>query len=246
MATRVTKSRILSLFCIICVLLVSKAGLADTVRFITIDVAPWAWADSATGEKHGVFPDVMREIERRTGHSIDMSLQPFVRINRELESGARDCTIVVWIDSNESFLVPGELVSQHPMGILARAGVPLKNYDDLKSMTISVLRGAPTDARFDADTTLRKDFDNDYDQILRKIEHNRVDAIAGAMPTIRYLATQRGIKLGDEIQLGQFPLVLQCAKSSPKLPLMPELNKAIRDMRDDGTLDKILKDNYFS
>lgn len=219
---------------------------ADTVRFITIDVAPWAWSDSTTGEKRGVFPDLVRELERRTGHKIDMSLQPFVRINRELEAGARDCSIVVWVEDNARFLVAGELVSQHPMGVLARAGVKLTTYEDLRSMTISVLRGAPTDARFDSDHTLRKDFDNDYDQILRKISHNRVDAIAGAMPTIRYLAAQQGIKLGDSIQLGEFPLVLQCAKSSSKLPLMEDFNKAIRELKNDGTLETILKNNFFT
>ena len=226
--------------------LASTTSQADSLRFITIDVAPWAWSNSQSGEKQGVFPDVIREIERRTGHQIDMSLQPFVRINRELEAGERDCTIIVWIESNSSFLEQGELVSHHPMGVLARAGVPLKTYDDLKSLTISVLRGAPTDARFDADTTLRKDFDNDYQQILRKITHNRVDAIAGAMPTIRYLASEAGVALGDELQLGTFPLVLQCAKNSPKIGLMPEINKAIREMKEDGTLETIMQNNFFS
>lgn len=220
---------------------------AKDLKFITIDVAPWAWSDPGTGRLMGVFPDVVRELERRTGNRIAMSLQPFARINRELESAAQDCTIIVWIDSNERFVKKGELVSDHPMGVIARRGVTLKAYDDLKPLTIAVLRGAPTDQRFDNDDSLKKDYDTtDYSQGLAKIAHNRVDAIAGAMPTIQFLANQEGIPLGDQLQLGTIPLLLQCALKSPNLDAMPALNQAIRDMQQDGTMARILKENYFS
>jgi polar amino acid transport system substrate-binding protein len=220
---------------------------ARDLKFITIDVAPWAWADGPTGRLMGVFPDVVRELERRTGNRIAMSLQPFARINRELEAAAQDCTIIVWIDSNERIVRKGELVSDHPMGVIARPGVTLKTYDDLKPLTIAVLRGAPTDPRFDNDTSLKKDYDTtDYGQGLAKIAHNRVDAVAGAMPTIQFLARQAGIPLGDQLQLGNIPLLLQCALKSPNLDQMPALNQAIRDMQQDGTMARILKENYFS
>lgn len=220
---------------------------AKDLKFITIDVAPWAWSDASSGRLMGVFPDVVRELERRTGNRIAMSLQPFARINRELEAAAQDCTIIVWIDSNERFVRKGELVSDHPMGVIARRGVTLKTYDDLKPLTIAVLRGAPTDQRFDNDDSLKKDYDTtDYGQGLAKIAHNRVDAIAGAMPTIQFLAQQEGIPLGDQLLLGTIPLLLQCALKSPNLDTMPALNQAIRDMQQDGTMARILKENYFS
>lgn len=72
---------------------------AGELRFITIDVAPWASLDPTTQKPVGVFPAVVAEFQRRTGHSIAITLHPFARIDRELETGAQDCTIIVWNDT---------------------------------------------------------------------------------------------------------------------------------------------------
>ncbi len=225
----------------------AQATGAD-LKFITLDVAPWASVDAASGRAVGVFPDVVREIARRTGHTIAMSLQPFARIDRELEAGTQDCTIIVWTEGRDRIVEKGELVSHHPMGVIARKGVRLKSYDDLKDLTISVLRGLAIEPRFDADAGLKKDFDVDYPQGLLKMAHRRLDAIAGAVPTILFVANQQGMgdMIGDVLSLGTIPLVLQCSKVSPNLKLMPQMDKAIRDMKDDGTLKRILEENYFT
>jgi polar amino acid transport system substrate-binding protein len=225
----------------------TQHSYAAELKFITIDVAPWASVDAKTGASVGVFPEVVREIERRTGHTIEMQFTPFARVDRELQSGRQDCTILVSGDKRAGFVEEGALVSYHPIGVIARKGVTLKTYADLKPLTISVLRGAAMTPEFEADDSLRKEFDTDYLIGLRKIEHGRLDAIAGAVPTIRYLASQEGnlAHLGDEIILANVPLVLQCSRKSTHLPLMPALNNAIEDMKLDGVLDKIKAKFYF-
>jgi polar amino acid transport system substrate-binding protein len=226
----------------------TTSAAAKDLKFITLEVAPWASFDPATKQPVGVFPDVVKELERRTGHKIAMALHPFARIDHELESGGQDCTIIVWNEQRTRFVVKGELVSTHIVGVVARKGVTLKTYDDLKPLTISVLRGLALDPKFDNDSTLKKYFDTDYMMGIRKIAHNRLDAIAGAIPTIAFLAKQEGMAgyLGDRLVLGEIPLVLQCSKKSPSLDIMPELDKAIRDMLEDGTMERIKAANYFS
>lgn len=226
----------------------SSAAMARDLKFITIDVAPWASADPKTGKPWGVFPAVVDEIARRTGAKITYTLHPFSRIDRELETGGQDCTIIVWTDDRARIVEKGELVSNHPMGVIARKGVAINSYDDLRDHTISVLRGLSIDSRFDADQNIRRDYDDDYAMGLRKIAHGRVDGVAGAIPTISFLAKQLKLEdnLGNALQLSTIPLVLQCAKKSPNIDFMPNLNQAIRDMRDDGTLKRILDDNFFS
>lgn len=221
---------------------------ARSLKFITIDVAPWASLDPKTGKPWGVFPAVVEEIARRTGVEITYTLHPFSRIDRELETGGQDCTIIVWNDDRARIVQRGELISDHPMGVIARKGVSLKKYDDLKGLTVSVLRGLSVDPRFDADRTVRRDYDDDYAMGLRKIAHGRIDAIAGAIPTIQFVAKQEGLDahLGDSLTIVTIPLVLQCARKSPNIDFMPKLNQAIRDMRDDGTLKRILDENFFS
>lgn len=221
---------------------------ARSLKFITIDVAPWASIDKATGKPVGVFPAVVDEIARRTRSTITYTLHPFSRIDRELEGGEQDCTIIVWTEERSRIVQKGELVSNHPMGVIARKGVPLKKYEDLNGLTVSVLRGLSVDGRFDADKAVKRDYDNDYAMGLRKVAHAHIDAIAGAIPTIQFLARRDGFDryLGDVLPMSTIPLVLQCSKRSRNLDFMPQLDQAIRDMRDDGTLQRILDENFFS
>lgn len=229
-------------------LCVSFPVAARDLKFITLDVAPWASIDKKTGKPWGVFPAVVEEIARRTDSKISYTLHPFSRIDRELEKGGQDCTIIVWTEDRARIVKRGELVSDHPMGVIARKGVSLKKYEDLQGKTVSTLRGLSIDARFDADTTVRRDYDDDYSMGLRKIAHGRIDGIAGAIPTIQFLAKQEGLDghLGESLAITTIPLVLQCAKKSPNIDFMPKLDQAIRDMRDDGTLKRILDENFFS
>lgn len=228
----------------ILLLLVSVPGQAGELSFITIEVAPWAEV-TADGKMVGLFPEVIREIEQRTGLEIAMSLTPFARVDRELRSGKQDCTILA--ERDESFVKIGPLVSYHAAGVIAREGIRLESYEDLAPLTISVLRGASIAPRFDADESLKKEFDTDYLISLRKIAHGRLDAVAGAMPTIWYLAEQEGLAahLGEQLLLADVPLLLQCSRRSPNLDAMPALSEAVEAMKADGTLDKIKSKYHF-
>ena len=134
-----------------------------------------------------------------------------------------------------------------PFGIIARKGVPLSSYDDLTPLTISLLRGLKITPEFDSDTSLQKEYDKDYQIGLLKIAHQRLDAIAGAIPTIFYMAKQENHPdlLGDYLVMKKIPIVLQCSKKSPNLDVMQELNKVIQAMNEDGTLTRLLNDNSY-
>jgi polar amino acid transport system substrate-binding protein len=221
----------------------STGADARDLNFVTIEVAPWASIDKKTGEQVGLFPAVVHELERRTQHHIAISLQPFARIDHELESGRQDCTIIVWTEERGRIVVKGELVSNHEIGVIPRKGVKLDRYEDLRGKTISVLRGLSLGSRFDADPAIKKDFDTDYLMAINKVFHNRVDAVAGASHTIQFLVKEKGLTdyFGPALKLGTIPLVLQCARKSPNLDLMPAFSKAIRDMWADGTISRLEK-----
>lgn len=234
--------QLITRFLLLASLLFSMSGVgARELKFITIDVVPWAWTDSGSGLQLGVFPDIIDEIERRSGHSIEMIFTPFARVDRELETGRQDCTILVRGEPRSQFVEEGEVASSLPIGVIARKGVKLASYADLKPLTISVLRGAAMPPKFENDQSLNKEVANDYLTGLRKIAHKRLDAIGGAVPTIRTLAAQNGFAehLGDHIILADWPLVLQCSVRSKNLDVLPELNGIIQDMQEDGTLEKI-------
>lgn len=226
------------------VVLLPLAAQGRDLRFITIDAAPWA---SRPDDPTGAFPALVRELERRTGHAITISLQSFPRVERDLDTGEQDCTILMWTEARARLVERGETVYAMPFGIIARKGVRLADYDDLRPLTISVVRGLFIDARFDADGTLHKDFDKDYVNGLQKLAHGRLDAVAGALPTLDFLARQEGVAgaLGDRLVLGTIPLALQCSRRSPNLDVLPLLNQSLRAMVADGTLARVLVENHY-
>lgn len=215
------------------------------LEFITIDVAPWAFYDEQTQEFEGAFVEVVRELRQRTGYHISISLTPFARVDREMESGGHDCTILV--PRSEEVVIGGELVSYHDVGIVPHKSITLAEYDDLHSLNISLLRGSAIDERFDTDSELKKEYDTDYLIALRKLARLRVDAIAGAIPTILYLAEKNSLNqhLGQPLKLTEIPLVFQCSRKSLHLDAMPAINRALEAMRTDGTIDKIKTQYYF-
>jgi polar amino acid transport system substrate-binding protein len=224
-------------------------SLDRDLRFITLDVAPWAYYDQQTERYAGVFPDLIQEIERRTHYTIEISLVPysFDRINRELELGRQDCTMVIVDKKRRDITIVGESVFDLPMGVMAKKEIALNDYEDLSGITISVLKELTEDEKFMDDDRLIKEFDLSYESGLRKIQYGRVDAIAGALPTINYLAIESGVKslLGKPLVLSVDPIFLQCSKKTNPESYMGDVNKAIKTIKDDFTLRNIMEKNMW-
>lgn len=215
---------------------------AAELNFVTLEVAPWAYVDKDSNKYQGIFPDLVNEIEERTGHKINVTLMPYARINRELGAARQDCTMLISDAERDKITVRGELIFNHPMGVVGRSSLNLNSYDDLYGIRISLLRGSVISGRFNVDKALKKDYDTDYRISLQKIKHGRLDAIAGAIPTIQYLAKKNGLAdmLGEPLELGSEPIYLHCAKGSKNIKYIDDINNAIRDIKLDSTLGSIL------
>lgn len=215
------------------------------LKFITLEVAPWAYIDKDTKEYGGIFPELVKEIEKRTGHVIKVTLTPYVRINRELEAARQDCTMLISDPERDKVTTRGELIFNHPMGVVGRKSLFIDSYDDLYGIKISLLRGSAISEKFNTDEKLKKDYDTDYQISLQKMKHGRLDAIAGAIPTIQYLAKKNGFAdmLGEPLELGSEPIYLQCSTKSENIKYIDEINDVIKAIKSDSTLDKILSQN---
>lgn len=231
------------------VFLLSSNSLAEELRFVTFDVAPWAYVDNEN-KYSGVFPDLMREIERRTGHTIVISLTPIVqqRIHRELEAGRQDCALTVAGEERDLIEIVGPPVFKLPMGVIARKGITINDYEDLNKVNISILKLRSKNNTFMDDLNLSTVSSPDYMSGLRKIEYGRIDAIAGAIPTISYLARLNGMSqlLGDPFIMNFDPIVWQCASNSKNLRYMEKINKVIIDIKQEKVLEEIIKANSWN
>lgn len=218
---------------------------ADELSFITIDAAPWAYINPESGATEGAFIEIIKEVEKRTAQKIKVTITPFARVDRELEAGTHDCTILVPLA--EEVVISGDVVSFHPIGFIARKGIFIKQYDDIKNLQLSVIRGAAINPEFDNDETLQKEYDTDYLMGLRKVARGRLDAIVGAIPTLQFLLEKEGLqgKFEKPFPIVEIPLVFQCSRKSKNLDQMARINSVLADIKADGTLEKIRQRYYF-
>jgi polar amino acid transport system substrate-binding protein len=236
--------RIVCLFVLVGVSFFSSLrAFSNDLKLISIDVVPWAYFDQDAKSYSGIFPDIIREIEKQTGYKIGITLTPYARINRELESGRQDCTMLIFEKERAEVTDLGELIFNMPMGVIAKKGIELRNYEDLYGLTISVLRSLDITDKFTNDKKIKKEFDTSYKNGLRKMLHGRLDAIAGAIPTITDLANLQGMSelLGERLLLSLNPVYLQCSKKSKNQNYIKKINSTLRLIRTSGGLDAIVR-----
>lgn len=227
-------------------LLACAAHAPAQVRICSLETVPWAFRDRATGALQGVFPEVVRELERRTGTVFAVSLIPYPRIAPEIESGAQDCAITAWYDRAALYAVKGEEVASHEIGIVPAKGFRLESYGDVRGMSVSMLPGLSFGEPFDSDSTVRKISDPDYLTGVRKAARHRVDGVAGAVASILEVARREGLEreLGKPLVLSRVIVTLQFSKLSPHLWLKPALDATLSAMARNGSLQAIRDRHY--
>lgn len=216
-----------------------KPAEGKTVTFVTIDAVPWAAKDPETGEPFGAFVEIVEALEQRTGLNIQTALTPFARIDREMETGSHDCAMS--IPRDKSLVIHGETLVTHDIGVVSLKGSPLGTRSALRNKRLSIPRGSSISQVLEGDFNLQVEHDTNYLIALHKLQRGRVDGVAGAVPTIFYIARKHNMydMLAPPVTLSDVPLMLQCSRKSDNLDLLPVLNKAIRSMNEDGSLQTI-------
>ncbi len=237
----------------VCAALVSSVPLASRAAEVTVDyiqLEPWAMEnpDASSPDKLvGILPDLMKEFSKRSGLSVKPQLTPYARVEKDLQDGACDFSILIWSDSRAGFAAKGTGVFDVESGVRAATGVPLKSYDDLKGLTISVTRALKLDARFDADAALKKDLDLDYTTGIRKVAGGRVQAVAGALGPVNYIIKKLGVtdKFADTLVLAKAKMYVHYSKKTTHPELETKVNEVLAGMVQDGTAKRLM-DHWMS
>lgn len=232
-------------------LLTSSVAFGSTpLKFITLEVAPWAHYSADQKEIIGLFPELVDEIQSLTGYDISISLSShgFARINRELETGRQDCTMTIQDPRRNSYIKVGESIVSLDLGVIAQKEKELKKYQDLYDISISVHQVFAATENFLTDPRVRKQYDESYEVGLKKIEHGRLDAIAGPVSKIYFLARSLGIRglLGTPMLLKKEPIYFQCSKNSSSYKYFDELNMAIKKLKAKPIYKQIINKYHYS
>lgn len=232
-----------------CVFWMPSVVAAQELPIVFEEYPPYEYTEN--GEVKGVNMDIIREAFRRMGRTPSFEPRPWKRALFELEHGD-----ILALSSGfktpkrETFAIfPSEPLAMETNVIisLSVSGVEVKSLEDLRDLSIGVIREYSYGHEFDSMTGLTKVVTNSNPQLLKMLLNQRMDVILGNKVVMKYLAKEMD-KLSSFkflYEIGSEPLYLffSRVRGEEAEILARDFGETIRAMHEDGTF-KAIEDRY--
>ena len=232
----------------------SFAKEVTTVKLSEDPWPPYTLGEEGRAPTGGIAVDIMNAIFKKIDVKIDMELFPWKRCLFQMKHGIRDGLMLLTKNKDrEKYMVYSELIMEDRDLLWYVEKGPSetktwKSYEDFKNLLIGETAGFNYGKEFnDAKQKfkLRTEVVNTDFLNFKKLLAGRTDLFicneraANSLfknhPTLKgkFKAYSRPTKL--------VKFYMAISKQSPALSLIPNINKAIRELKADGTIDKIVK-----
>jgi polar amino acid transport system substrate-binding protein len=228
--------------------LLSAFASADSER-LTVAYPQWPpYKIVQDGRIGGIDASVLDEIARRTGLKFDYVECPWARCLIMLQNGSVDMiTSIAKTEGRKESMDFLEPPTRDNYAISfytnAKATHALSRYEDLYGLEIGVIRSSAYFERFDQDHRLQKTLVTGERQLVDMLASQRLDVIVGIGANLDYLLHETGRsgvikKSAFEIKTKD-PAYLAVSKKSKHKDVVPQLEKALRDMRRANEIERI-------
>ncbi|HSY27779.1 MAG TPA: transporter substrate-binding domain-containing protein [Burkholderiaceae bacterium] len=229
--------------------LFSASARAETISFVTTEFPPYVIKQ---GDRLSGFEvEFVQELCRKLGAEAEFTLVPWNRALEYVKHGQVDGILMpVYSEERAEYIYFTDLPIGHErisIMSLPGSGIKAKSLDDLKSELIGVIFGYSYGKEFDENKVLKMDRSYDNDLLLKKLNLGRYRLVASDENVINHVARQAGqAELEIVLNLKDNPKFLGFSKAvGPRgKDLATRFSQAIRDLQQDGTLEKIRK-KYF-
>lgn len=226
------------------VVAVSGSEAAEPIRIVTIQLRPFGFLDKDT--PHGIHYEFSNRIFELAGLPCTNRIIPYARVMKEFEDGTADVSIMYSNNALAQYAVQVIPVITYANIIIGRAGTQFASLEDLHGKKVAQLRGSQMDAAFTADKAIEKFDASDYEQSLRMLFSNRVDAVLGA--DIGIYSSLKSIghavnDLGIPLTLNTKDAYLHLSKKIATDEMISKLRQIVKTMQEDGTI-AATKDRY--
>ncbi len=225
--------------------------LAEETRpaILIMQQEPYSYLD-ANGEISGYLFKIAKSILKEAGYPQNVGMVPIKRMISEVSSGAADCTIAASSPfARKTFTQIEPIGHTLDVGVIPRKGVNLRTYEDLAGLRIGVPAGMSIGDPFDSDTTLTKVATPDYEKSALMLTHGRIDAIMGAIDSIRFSAFSKARIVhnifGEPLITQSYPEMLMCNKDLPDDGYVLALKEATQRLKARGDIQEIIRE-FFS
>lgn len=222
----------------------AHAEAAEPLRIVTIQLRPFGFMDKDT--PRGIHYELSNRILELAGLRSTNRIIPYARVMKEFEDGTADVSIMYSNAVLKQYAVQVIPVITYENIIIGRAGTQFASLEDLRGKKVAQLRGSQMDAAFTADAKIQKLDTNDYEQSLRMLFGNRVDAVLGAdiglFTSLKSIGHARE-ELGVPLVLNTTDAYLHLSQKIATDEMIATLKQVVTTMKDDGTI-AATKDRY--
>ncbi|MET0319410.1 MAG: transporter substrate-binding domain-containing protein [Duganella sp.] len=186
------------------------------LRLAVLDQMPWAGRNDQ-GRPAGVVVDMARLLATASGTAIDTIALPYARAAAMLAHGKVDLMLAIDTGTLAGLPAPLDMLGGEDIVIVGRHGSGYRSLDDLCGRTVGHLRRATFIPAFANAGCLRRYEVNSYEQGLRMLMLQRLDAMLGVRSTIDYVVGQQ------RMDAGGFGAPLVLARAGLALYVAPQL-----------------------
>jgi len=220
----------------------SAFNVKNSITMITMDQVPYGFLKN-NGKPTGMLYDILNRIMIESEIEQTNKLLSMKRILATMLSKQSSCSLLanspVIVNNYDSIEAIGLPING---GILPRAGVILTDYSSLKGLTIAVPLGVSFDDNFSEKKNLVIVSPRNYVNALKMLKTGQVDAVAGAISTLKFIALKnemRATDFGQPLVLSKHEVMLVCNQELPKVT-RNKLKKAVINLRSSGEIQAVI------
>lgn len=233
------------LFCAALPINISANQSIDKISMLTLELLPYGY-NTPDGGKAGMLYDIMNGIMADSGVGIANKIKPAKRLINDFSKDNNVCAILMDSPLSRVLSTPvAEIGYKMSVGVIPKAGIELGKYSDLYKLKIAVPRWVVISKQFDTDKMLSKEITPKYLNALSMLKHGRVDAVAGVVPSLLYVARREGIsreELGVPMLLVENDFILFCSAAIP-MSIKEKLAASVTKLRNNGEIENVIA-NY--
>ncbi len=218
---------------------------ADTINIVSDSTyAPFEFKDSDQTYK-GIDVDIINEVAARMNWDVNMTFPGFDAAVNAVQSGQADALMAgtTVTEARKKVFTFSDTYYDSSVVVYTRGDAKISDYSQLSGKTVGVKNGT-TSQSFLTDNQDKygytiKTFDTG-DLMNNSLDAGSIDAAMDDEPVVQYAISQGknyAINISGE-EVGSFAFAVK--KGSDYEYLIPEFNKALAAMKEDGTYDKIM------
>ncbi len=206
------------------------------------------------GELMGIDVEQFNQIAQRLNIEVDMIAMPFSRILIEMEHGSLDCMFGIFNTSDRGVYMDFTAVPVRVTTLVffenIKSNIHFKTINDLKGLTIGVVRGFKVSPAFDEAAELglfNVEFVNKVEQNFQKLSFGRLDLVLGNQHVAEYLINRLNISNVRQLRtpLSAQPAYIAFSKVKDLSHLVPLFDREVKKLKLDGSYQAII-DKYIS